>query len=104
MTNISKNTHLAVNIILILLGAYLVYFISNFWIGSQEQHERIIDNSGVSFFFKKFVLNLVVIAFIIGLMAIVNKLLKNKNMKKTLLYSTVLLIVLSIVTIFFSMT
>lgn len=104
MTNISKNTHLTINIILTLLGAYIVYFISNFWIGSQEQHEMVIDNSGVSFFFKKFVLNLVVIAFVIGLMAIINKLLKNRNIKKTLLYSTILLIVLSIVSIFFSMT
>ncbi len=104
MTNISKNTYLTVNIILVLLGAYIVYFISNFWIGSQDQHEMVIDNSGVSFFFKKFVLNLAVIALIIGFMAIVNKLLKNNNIKKTLLYSTILLIVLSIVAISFSMS
>lgn len=102
MKKISKNTHLAVNIVLVLLGAYCLYFISNFWIGSEEQHKELINNSGVSFFFKKFAFNLVVIAFIIGFMAIVNKALKNEAMKKALLYSIILLIVISIITIYFS--
>jgi len=102
MNRISKNTHLAVNILIILLGAYSLYFMSNFWIGSEEQHKELINNSGVSFFFKKFAFNLVLIGLIIGFMAIVNKTLKNEVMKKTLLYSIILLIVISVVTIYFS--
>lgn len=102
MANFSKNTYSAINIILILLGAYLIYFISNFWIGSQEQHEKVIDNSGVSFFFKKFAFNLVVICVLIGSMAIINKVLKNKAMKNTLLYSALWFLIVSAVAIYFS--
>lgn len=103
MKRISKNTHFVVNTIMMLLGAYCLYFISNFWIGSEEQHKEIITNSGVSFFFKKFAFNLIPIGLIIGFMVIVNKLLKNETMKKTLLYSIIFLIVISIVTVYLSM-
>lgn len=103
MSNTNKNTYLAINIVLILLGSCCLYFISNFWIGSQEQLEELINNSGAIFFFKKFAFNLVIIGFLIGLMAIINKMLKNKTIKKTLLYSLLLFVVVSIVTIYFSM-
>jgi len=103
MNNISKKAHLTINVILILLGIYSIYFVSNFWIGSQEQHEMVINNSGVSFFFKKFTFNLVVIAVLIGFIAIINKVLKNKAIKKTLLYSVLLFLIVSAITIYFSM-
>lgn len=108
MNRISKITYLSINIALVLLGSYCLYFVSHFWIGSQEQHQEVLATSGSSYFFGKFFINLIFIAVVIGIIAIVNRILKNINggklpVKRILLFDLLLLIIASSITIFLSM-
>ena len=103
MKRTSKNTHLAVNTVLILIGAFCLYFMSNFWIGTEEQHKELINNSGISFFFKKFAFNLIAIALIIGIIALLNRIFKNESIRKTIIYSFIILLIISAISIFISM-
>lgn len=73
MTSVNKIVYHAINILLVLLGLWALYFLSFFWIGSIEQHQQIIESSSVSYFIKRFGLNLILVVFFLGLVKILNR-------------------------------
>lgn len=73
MTSVNKIVYHAINILLVLLGLWALYFLSFFWIGSIEQHQQIIESSSVSYFIKRFGLNLILVVFFLGLVIILNR-------------------------------
>ena len=102
MSKISSYGYLIMNLILVSLGTYCLYIISNFWIGTEQQHHELIMNYKGAFFLKKFILNLGIIFLFIVFMGILNTLLKNEKMKNTLFYSLLLFLIISAIFIYMS--
>jgi hypothetical protein len=59
--------YIGINILLVLACLYALYFASFFWLGTEEQHRMVIAGSGVSYFVRRFLLNLIPILVVIGL-------------------------------------
>jgi hypothetical protein len=53
-----------------------LYFTSLFWLGSKEQHNELIKNSALTFFFNRLIFNLLVILFLTAIIGVVNWLVK----------------------------
>jgi hypothetical protein len=108
MNKTNKAIYLLINLALVSLGGYLLFFTSFFSMGSEEQHRELIDTAKAEYFFSRFFVNLITISIVIGVIALINfifrKVIKQKSpFKKILLFNTVALLLISIVMIYLSM-
>ena len=62
-----SNILVIINATLVLLGITCLYFSSLFWMGSKEDHDRLLANSYWSFFAGRLFFNILVSFFIISL-------------------------------------
>ncbi len=95
------------NSIIVLIGGCGLFFTSFFWIGSQEQHQELIEASGVYFFLKRFFVNMIFIAMTLGLVMICVKLfakgtVKEISLRRILLIDLIVLVSLSVILIYLS--
>lgn len=108
MSNANKAIYILINLVSVSLGAYCLFFTSFFSMGSEEQHQELMNTAKTEFFFSRFFLNLIVVGIFIGVSALINftfrKVVKQKpSFKRILLFETVALLLISIIMIYFSM-
>jgi len=53
------------NVILLMAALFVLFFSSVFWLGTKEQHQRIVVNGTISYFFGR-----VLISFVVGFISI----------------------------------
>ena len=96
-----KITH----VVLMLVATVILYYSTSFWIGSQEDYLELKNNSMLNFFTNRFLLNLIVIVVFILFSLIISKVLwrgKSKfNVLKLLITELAIMLLLSIMFIFF---
>ena len=77
------------NTLYTILGSILIYFTSNAWIGTQEDHEQVLTNSTLEYFFSRFLFNLLFILILLivsfGLNLMIAKLSKSDVQMKRVL-------------------
>jgi len=89
---------ITLNVILTIVGIYLMYFTSIFWMGSKEAYDGLISESYWSFFANRIIFNLVVAIVLTVTIGLINWLL-NKLTKSRVRIWRVLLIDLLIFTV-----
>ena len=87
----SNVIYIVINMILVLMCGYALFFTSFFWIGTQEQHQALIEASSISYFAKRFLLNLVLILAVMGIIMLFTRIL-GKRIRKDLYVRRVILI------------
>lgn len=63
----SKKGLSIVTLIVYLLGLFIIWFFTEFWIGSQEDYENLLASNGLSFKLKKAFANLAIVLLISSL-------------------------------------
>ena len=104
----SNVIYIGINVLFVATAVYGLFFTSFFWLGTQEQHHKLIEASSTSYFFRRFVLNLVLILLVMGFIMLVTQILGKKIRKElfvriVLLVDTLLLLSASAVMIYLSM-
>jgi hypothetical protein len=58
----------SINTFLVVIGLLLLFFIANFWLGTQGQHEQLIASSKMKYFFGRLSMNIIAsLAFVLFL-------------------------------------
>jgi hypothetical protein len=99
---------ICINMVLVIMCGYGLFFTSFFWLGTQEEHQALIETSSVFYFIKRFLLNLIFILIAMGLMMLLTRVLGRRVImdlfvKKILLIDVLVLLSSSAVMIFLSM-
>ncbi|HYI78905.1 MAG TPA: hypothetical protein VEW65_14895 [Chryseolinea sp.] len=105
----SNLVFIGINGIVVITCAYVLYFSSHFWLGTQEQHQALIKASSIPYFAKRFLLNLIFIVVAMGLIMMLARIpgrgvLKDSLVKKILLIDALFLFSFSTTMICRSMT
>lgn len=103
----NKIATLIINLITLIFGVIAISFVTNFWIGSQEQHETILKDSSTEFIIGKISLNLflgVVILLVLFFLLRIGNWLSSENqkveVKKVLIINAIVLTISSILIVF----
>ena len=100
--------YIGVNMLLVFVCVYALFFTSFFWLGTEEQHRTLLEASSISYFVKRFLLNLILIFFVMGLVMLLTRILgkritKDLFVRRVILIDILVLISSSAVMIFLSM-
>lgn len=104
----SNVIYIGINMMLVLMCGYALFFTSFFWLGTQEQHRALIEASSLSYFAKRFLLNLILILVVMGLIMLFTRILgrriaKDLFVRRVILIDALVLLSSSAVMIFLSM-
>lgn len=95
-----------INIGTYILVLIFLFFVSTFWLGSKEQHDKLLLENSTSFILARLTINLIVCSLGMIFISLINVLckkllnIKNYNTRKIIFIEILLLFVNSIIFIF----
>ncbi len=94
-----------VNGLIVISGLALLFFVSTFWIGSQEQYNHAIDNSKLIFMAKKTLMSLFISTILASLIYIISGFVFKRNTLDTIRTTKldfVIFLIVSVVTVLYN--
>ena len=102
-----KNSFFKIShIVIVIIALFCLYFSTHFWIGSKEQYFELKNKSLLLLFLNRFILNSIVIFFLLLISFLISKILGKRlrlglSLKKVLILEAIVLLISSVIMIIF---
>jgi hypothetical protein len=92
------------HVVIIIIALFCLYFCTHFWIGSKEQYFELKNKSLLLLFFNRFILNSIIISFLLIISFLISKILGKRlrlglSLKKVLILEAIVLLISSVIMI-----